>query len=300
LPVAVAFTYVVLLLDTVKYPGFAGNHFLIDAKVYFAVTLVLLIFSDTRLKLTDLVLKINRLLWIPISLIYLGFILLEGAHFTNYILSTFKFHLDGLVLVALFSLSIYLIEKFKEIIPKSVKGIGILYPMMILSIVFFMVKNTVYAVHTGVSRNSYILFHLSDSYDDKMFYEWKIAYQFMMFVKNNTPTDATIVLPPMQDPWLMGSGNDHFVRAFLYPRKLLQEPIIIPDIKEFGPNTYILITWGKEACKPDPECHGWPRQDITAKKIIYKDPNSDNVIKIKENTVYSLKDDRYVYGIIEL
>jgi len=92
----------------------------------------------------------------------------------------------------------------------------------------------------------------------------------MVFVKNNTPSDATIVIPPQQDPWLIGSGNDTFVRAFIYPRKIVQETIIIPDLKVFGPDTFILISWGKEECKPA-GCHGWPRQDIRAKKIIYKD-----------------------------
>ncbi|EKE12713.1 MAG: hypothetical protein ACD_13C00144G0018 [uncultured bacterium] len=300
LPVFILFTYALLFLETVKYPGFIGNHFLIDAKVYFAITIVFLIFSDAKSNFAGFVLRVNRLILIPLSLIYLGFSLLEGAHFTNYVLSTFKFHLDGLVLVVLFSLSIYLVDKFKNTIPRTFGKLGPIYAAMIFLITFFMVKNITYAANTGISRNSYILFHLRSSYDDKMFYEWGVFYRFMVFVKNNTPQDATIIIPPMEDPWLMGSGNDHFVRAFLYPRKLIQEPKIIPDIKAFGPNTYILITWGKEACKPDPECHGWPRQEIAAKRIIYKDPDSTNVIETRENSVYKLEDDKYVYGIIEL
>ena len=118
-------------------------------------------------------------------------------------------------------------------------------------------------------------------------------------VKNNTPPNATIIGPPEEDPWLMGSGNDRFVRVFLYPRKIISVTKTIPDVKAFGPNTYILITWGKEECKPE-GCHGWPRQDIFAKRIIYKDPNSDKAIETTENTIYKLEDDRYVYGVIEL
>lgn len=300
LPVVIAFTYISLLLDTIKYPGFIGNHFLIDAKVYFAIAITLLLLSDTKSKLMDFILKTNRFFLLAISLVYLGFSLLEGANYTNYVLATFKFHLAGMVQIFLFSLSIFLVDKFKDIIPKYVKRFNTIYLAMLFLIIFFMVKNLTYVSDMAVKRNSYILFHLGNSYDEKMFYEWGVFYRFMVFVKNNTPPDATIIIPPMQDPWLMGSGNDHFVRAFLFPRKIVPETLIISDIKKYNPGTYILITWGKEACKPDPECHGWPRQDISAKKVIYKDPDSAKAIEVRENTTYRLEDDKYVYGVIEL
>lgn len=300
LPVVIAFTYTSLLLDTIKYPGFIGNHFLIDAKVYFAIAITLLLLSDTKSKLMDFILKTNRFFLPVISLVYLVFSLLEGANYTNYVLATFKFHLAGMVQIFLFSLSIFLVDKFKDIIPKYVKRFNTIYLAMLFLIIFFMVKNLTYVSDMAVKRNSYILFHLGNSYDQKMFYEWGVFYRFMVFVKNNTPPDTTIIIPPMQDPWLMGSGNDHFVRAFLFPRKIVPETLIISDIKKYNPGTYILITWGKEACKPDPECHGWPRQDISAKKVIYKDPDSAKAIEVRENTIYRLEDDKYVYGVIEL
>jgi hypothetical protein len=135
-----------------------------------------------------------------------------------------------------------------------------------------------------------------------MFYEWGKQYQFMVFVRNNTPEDANIIIPPEQDPWLMGSGNGTYVRAFLFPRKIIQEGLTIPsdDLNNFPENSYILIDWGKEECKPDPECHGWPRQNIKSAKIIYKDPDSDGVAEVQENTIYKLKESQYVYGLIKL
>lgn len=299
LPFAIGFTFFCLLLETLKYPGFIGNHFYIDAKVYFAVAITLLLFLDTKQKSANFVLRVNRILLVPIFLVYFGFALAEGAHFTNYVLATYHFHLDGLVFVPLFSLSIFVTEKFKDIVPKTIGKIGLVYPLMVFLLVFFMVKNITYVSDTAFNRNSYILFHLRDNYDDKMFYQWQDFYRFMVFVRNNTPTYANIVVSPMQDPWLIGTGNPHFVRAFLYPRKIIQEEKIIPDLSVFGPNTFILISWGKEECKPE-GCHGWPRQNIQAKKITYKDPDSEKVIETKENAVYRLEDDQYVYGIIEL
>jgi hypothetical protein len=300
LPLAIGFTYFCLFLETIKYPGFIGNHFFIDAKVYFTAVIVLLLFTDTESKIMRFILRANSLFLIAISLVYTGFSLLEGAHFRNYVLATFRFHLDGLILPVLFSLALFLAGKFKSELPKVGKRSRIIYIVFTSLLVFFVVKNITYDSVIAFSWNSYVAFHLKSSYDDKMFYQWGDFYRFMTFVKKNTPSDATIVIPPEQDPWLIGSGNNDFVRAFIYPRKIVQETLIIPDLKVFGPNTYILITWGKEACKPDPGCHGWPRQDLKAKKIIYKDPDSANVIETKENAVYRLQDDKYVYGLIEL
>lgn len=300
LPLAILLSYFCLFLEVIKYPGFIRNHFIVDAKVFFALTIILLIFSDTKSKIINLILKFNRVFLIVLVALYLTFSLIEGAHFTNYVLATYHFHLDGMVLLVIFSLFIFLADIFKNKMPKVKGKLGIVYLIFVSLFVFYMVKNVAYAVGTGMGRNSYILFHLGSSYDDRMFYQWKIFYQFMIFVKNNTLEDATIIIPPQQDPWLMGSGNDHFVRAFLFPRKIIEKPLMIQDIEVFGPKTYILITWGKEACRPDPECHGWPKQNINAAKIIYKDPNSSNVIETRENTIYSPEDKKYVYGVIEL
>ena len=299
LPALIIFTYLCLILETVKYPGFIGNHFFIDAKIYFAVVLTLILFSTSKSRFLDFIFKINRFLLPILSVVYLSLAALEGAHYTNYILATLHIHLDGLVLLVLFSFLLFVADKFKNLLPKRIHNLGVIYPAIAFFIVYFVVKNLSYVTDQAVNRDFYIVFHLLNSYDQKMYYQWGDFYRFMTFVRNNTPPDATIIVPPEEDPWLMGSGNDRFVRVFLYPRKIISVTKIIPDIKAFGPNTFILITWGKEECKPE-GCHGWPRQDIFAKRIYYKDPDSEKVIETKENTVYKLEDDRYVYGVIEL
>ncbi len=298
----IGITFLVLIFETVKYPGFVANHFYIDAEVYFSLAIFFTLFQRSNTKTMQLVFKLNRIFLMGISVIYLVFIFLEGSHYTNYVLSRFHFHLDGLIMPVLFSLFIFLVEKFRYEIPKSVKSLGITYPLIVFLLVFFIVKNLVSVSDMALNRNSYVLFHLNSSYDERMFYQWGIFYKFMVFVRNNTPTDATIVIPPEQDPWLMGSGNDNFVRAFLFPRKIVSETIVIPDedLKSFGPKTYILITWGKESCRSEPECHGWPRQGIKATRIIYKNPDSSDVIEVKQNETYTPKDSKYVYGVIEI
>lgn len=295
-------TFLALTLETVKYPGLIGKYLYVDAKVYFALSVFLIIFLKSNKKFMKLLLKINKVFLVVTALMYLFFVLLEGANYTNYVLSRYHLHLSGLVTLVLFSLSVFLANKFKDEIPKSVKVLGILYPVTVFLLIFFMVKNLSLVSNLAFNRDSYILFHLGSSYDERLSDKWGIFYKFMVFVRNNTPTNAIIVIPPEQDPWLMGSGNDNFVRAFLYPRKVISQTIIIPeeDIKSFGPNTYILITWGKESCRVEPECHGWPRQDIIAKKVIYKNPDTSEVAEIKENIKYTLRQSKFVYGIMEL
>jgi hypothetical protein len=299
LPLFIGFTYVCLILDTIKYPGFIGNHFVIDTKVYLAVTLVWLSFFTSKSFFLNFVLKVNRLLLPLIFIVYMVLNALEGGHYRNYVLATLEIHLEGFTGLVLFGLLLVLVDKFKSLLPKGIKALGILYPIFIYLIALFLIKSLIYVTDQSFKRDSYVIFHPLSSYDEKMFYEWGDFYKFMVFVRNNTPSDANIVTPPTEDPWLMGSGNVHFVRAYLFPRKIIKEEKIISDINKFGPNTYVLITWGKEECKPE-GCHGWPRQDIKAKKIIYKDPNSTNVIEERENTTYHLEDDKYVYGLIEL
>ncbi|MGA3291913.1 MAG: hypothetical protein ABSC49_02060 [Candidatus Microgenomates bacterium] len=300
LPVLIVFTYFCLIVDTVKYPGAVENHFFIGAPVFFAITVTLLLLLDTDSKLMKLVFKANTIFLTVISLIYIVLNLIEGANFTNYILNVYHIHLDGLVYVVIFSLFVFLISKFKSSFPGSIKGLGLLYPAIVLAVTFFMVDNVPYITNMAVSRDSYILFHLGSSYDDRMYYQWGIFYQYMIFVRNNTPTDATIVIPPEEGAWLMGTGEPNFVRAFLYPRTITPESINIPNLQAFGPNTYILIAWGQEECNPDSGCHGWPRQDIKVQKIIYKDPNSSSVIETETNAIYKLGGSQYVYGLIEL
>jgi hypothetical protein len=286
-------------MDTLAYPGFVGNHFFIDAKIYFVVALTLVMFSTSRFRFLNFILSINRLLLPILSAIYLILVALEGAHYTNYILATFRIHIDGLIILVLFSLLLYIANKFKDLVPKRVHKLGIIYPTMVFLIVYFVVKNITYVADQAFNRDFYIVFHPLNTYDQKMYYQWGDFYRFMTLVRNNTPSNATIIVPPEENPWLIGAGNDRFVRVFLYPRKIISVTKIIPDIKSFGPNTFILIAWGKEECQPA-GCHGWPRQDIFAKEIIYKDPDSERVIETKVNTVYKLGGSQYVYGLIKI
>lgn len=276
-----------------------ANHFYIDAKIYVAASLSLILFFDTNFNLMATVFKLNKIVLTALSIIYVVLNSIEGAHFTNYVLNIFHLHLDGMVYLVLFSLFLYLLGKFKYEIPKFIKSLGLIYYALVFFLILFVIKNFSHVVNTALTRNSYIVFHSSNSYDERLSYQWGIFYKFMVFVKNNTEPNATIVIPPEQGAWLMGAGEPYFVGAFLYPRKIIPETLLISDLKKYDKNTYFLIAWGQEECKPD-GCHGWPRQEIKASKIIYKNPDSWDTIDVKENTIYKLNSSPYVYGLIKL
>jgi len=45
-------------------------------------------------------------------------------------------------------------------------------------------------------------------------------YEYLKFVKKNTPKDATIILPPQESSWDL-YGNFFYMQYYLYPRTLL-------------------------------------------------------------------------------
>ena len=300
LPLAILFTYFCLLLDTIKYPGFIGNHFFIDAKMYLAIVITLLLFVNTKSKILDFVLKINTIVLILSSTVYVFFSYLEGSHYQNFVLSVYHFHLDGLVFVPLLSLSIFLISRFK---PKAPKPVGIKnggYYILIFLAAYTLVSNVGTSLQKSLDGDIYVFTHIGDSYDQKMFFQWGNFYNYMVFVKNNTPENAGIVIPPEIAPWFTRTGSAQLVRRFLYPRKLIQfETAEIPDIKSLPGGTYIMIAWGDWECERY-GCGVWPEQPIKAKEVIFKDPDSTNVKEVRQNFTYDPKDTTTPFGLLKI
>lgn len=58
------------------------------------------------------------------------------------------------------------------------------------------------------------------TYEEKMRSKWGDYYEYMVFVRENTPAGATIIIPPQGDQWPM-TGNGGLDSYFLYPRRLV-------------------------------------------------------------------------------
>lgn len=67
---------------------------------------------------------------------------------------------------------------------------------------------------------SFIRCNLHLTYDEKMGIKWGDYYDYMVFLRENTPADATIVIPAQGDQWPR-TGNAGLDNYFLYPRRLV-------------------------------------------------------------------------------
>ncbi len=137
------------------------------------------------------------------------------------------------------------------------------------------------------------------TYDRKMHEKYGYYYDFMMFIKNNTPENAIILIPPSRPPWA-GSGNGYLSNYFLYPRRLINEEIDKPpaDFKLF---THVLVVWKDFEAKGLEKLYGWPKFEVPAKEIFYMATDSAKVDKIKFGD-YQPQDPLNIgrYGLIKL
>lgn len=296
----IPFTYVCLILDTIKYPGFVGKHFLIDAKVYLSVCIVLMLISKTRNRFSKLVSTINSFIFAVSGFGYIYFSVIEANHYVNYVLSKFHFSLGGLVYVVLLSGAIFLAERLKrkKIINEEKIKFGNITAYFL--IVYTLVAGMGVTVKNSIDGDIYAATHITDSYDEKMYFHWHDFYDYMVFVRNNTPENASIVIPPQHEPYWSRSGNLFLVRSFLYPRNIIQYGMEeIPDIKTLLPNTYLMIVWAEWGCDAG-VCKGWPEQVIRVKEAIYKDSDSVGIKRIRQNFTFDPGDTNNSVGLLKI
>ncbi len=117
------------------------------------------------------------------------------------------------------------------------------------------------------------------TYDKKMGYYWGFFYDYMLFVKENTPENSTIIVPPQESPWFM-TGNIGLVRYFLYPRNFIQGTYDKPlDIDSAD---YVMLAWG-EWKENDMSRYGWPKVKVDAEETILLNGDKNwGILKIKK------------------
>lgn len=101
----------------------------------------------------------------------------------------------------------------------------------------------------------------------------KQFYDYVDFVKANTPENSRILIPPQGFPWPQ-TGNAAYMRYFLYPRTLMSG-------KEFEPGVdlikekydYVLIAWGESKDLQFGFTNGWPKFNVKAESVTYLSTN---------------------------
>lgn len=289
----IMFTYGCLLVDTFKYPGFIGKHFLIDAKIFLSIPITLLIISKN--KVNKFLLKLNGLIILFSSIVLLTFSILEATNYPNYVLSKYHFNLVGLVYVMIFSLSIYIANVVQQEIHSQ--KISFAKIILIFVLVYALIVNIGITFQNALTKDIYIVLHINNNYDQKMFYQWGGYYNYMKFAKDNTPENATIIIPPQTNPWL-SSGNILLDRYFLFPRNLVQTGLTIEGFNKPPKDAYIIVYKGEWCDSHD--CEIWPTQAIKASELIIKKTDSFEVEKIINDFVYDPKNTKYPYGLLKI
>ncbi len=133
-------------------------------------------------------------------------------------------------------------EKNKSNLVSTVQRVRFILILIIFVVVF--VLHVQGGVHLILGRLIRDLESLGKSYDEKMSRRRGWHYDFLYFIKENTPENANIVFPPPKGKYLK-IGNLGFNDYFLLPRNLhhgnqqtlqsLTPPVYVVIHKEFPP-----------------------------------------------------------------
>lgn len=298
-PLFVGAAFIASSLETYSYIGFLKKYIFVDSRFF----VVLAIFSTILLigrklnTFNNFVLKVNLIIFPLVAILYLVMQFLEAIRFPNYTFSTYHIQPTNFFYIVLMSLTLLLISKITK--QKSLVSNGSAFkPFLILIFIAAFINGAVKTVDAAIFTNIYVFSHLNASYDYKMtaLDRWSNYYDYIKFVKENTPENAFILVPPQQLPW-NSTGNVGLDRYFLYPRNLengsLNEPI---DSSKYN---YVLIVWG-EWYIDDKNAYGWPKVPVKAESIIYFNPGTRKVSEIKGNYNPVKSAENGVWGIIKI
>lgn len=287
--------FTLLFLEVFKYPGFLKKYVFFDPFSIMGIYFVFYSVYINRLLRKDiLIIKyISVVLIIFCTVIYLFASCLNAIYYPNYFY--YKYHVvpDLLINLIIFPSTILLINT--GFISKYIHTFK--HKAMMLASIFIcihIVASTSQTLNLVIKDTMFIIFHSQYSYEMKMKEFWGEYYNFIIFVKENTEENATILIPPQEYPWLF-EGNGALDRYFLYPRKLLSASRII-NVQEVGQVDYIIISKGF-ASQNIEEYELWPMQPIKSKSYLFVDLTKNttttyqgnyNVNDIGENTGWGL------------
>jgi len=255
LPFLIAFTYFCLLIECVTYRGFLWKHFFLDTNFLMTLLVIFLTFVNEDKRLTF---KLNRFLFPVLVVFYFVLLSLDFVFYSNYVFSHFHIQPQNVLFLVLTSILILASEEANNhrLLKRAKENVSYFLNFLII---FFMLYLFIASVPDVFNRAIYfdagIFTHLNFSYDDKMRNLWGDYYDFMNFVKSNTPADSSILVPP-QD-FMATVGNVGLDRYFLYPRKLGNGKL--DDLSEANFQYVLIVPW-------------WPRVELPAEKILVLNP----------------------------
>ncbi len=284
----VPLTYSLLLIESLTYRGFVKKFLVLDITFLIFCTVLsgflLLLESyffnkQPKGNLVVFVLKFNHLLFLPLCVSYYILVAVEAENYPNFVYSTFHLLPDNLAPLVLLSAYLLIINKFIvrpiKINPKTVwEKINFWNVVLAISLLFFflfLAKDILFTVRSSAKTISESIGYINKSKEEKMRDRFGVVYDFARFIRENTPENSYILIPPQEYPWPM-TGNVLFFRYFLYPRRLINGGTYEVGVDIVNEKIdYILIAKGElklDCCGFD---YGWPKFKFSGEKIILVD-----------------------------
>lgn len=306
-PILWSLTIVFSIVEAFTYSGVIAKHMFLSFNffLFLSITAGFLIKytrSGTNYPLYKIILILNKPVFLLFSLLVIFFPILEVAHFRNYVFSTYHIHPHGLLWPWFLSSFFIFLDLDFLVLPnfRRLSSEIIIKRVLLLGLVSWVLATNFFTVSAGVIKNLYtIVRYPFASYDEKMRKQTGTPfYDYTLFIKENTPSDATILIPPQGYPWPQ-TGNMAYLRYFLYPRYLVngREKEAGVDLKK-EKIEFVLLAWGESSELQYGFTNGWPKFDLKAKQIIYMIDEQNKKI-VPGDSRYD-PEQKNLWGLIEL
>jgi len=306
LPTVWLVAIVTSLAETYYYPGVISKHTPINAFLIYLLFGIVGLFGLYGSEWKEKQLRMFRLLCnfsvYIFGVVYLYFYLLEKTQYHNYVFTTFHIHPGQLAVSLAISIYGYTVSSKGVLLTILANRQKIFkwFPITVI-VVWILFQNLIDVGISAAKDLSFMAKNPTASYDQKM--EEKLGkqfYNYVLFVKDNTPEDSTILIPPFPaNPWPQ-TGNIPYMTYFLHPRILLngEEYSSKYNYVEDGID-YVLVVWGEMRPTIGEHTNGWPKFDVEADKIIYFTSEYESRVEEK-NYQFRDEDNKEAWGIIEV
>ncbi len=313
LPFILVFTFALLIIETITYPGFVRKIIFFSSKeIYvfvFLISFFVIIFEKNKTNyakfLISNVFTLNLLALPVIIFLYFLFLFEQNKNYQNFVFSKYHIHVSQVKYILIYSLLILFLslinsnkQKITRIIKTEIKkgkdqlAINFVYILIFI----FILQNSIVTTENIGENFSHIISNPFASFEQKR--RWKITEtNFYEFINQSTPENASIMVPPQTSPWLT-EGNAGFIRYFLYPRNVIPGKLINNDYTQVD---YVLIAKGSWPANNDND-YGWPKDIVPADDIIFFDMSNNNIEHLNQ-VYFDLNDQdnyKYRWGIIKV
>jgi len=316
-PFLTSISFFLAVVESFTYEGFVNKFLILSVNQFIALYLLSLSLIYLKyhkkikkklLPVSNLVLELNKILFIPILMFYYILTGLEIRHYSNYVFSTFHIipgNTKKLVFLSTALLILYIaLFVYKKPIKYFHQKINVLFLVktaffsLLFMFVFFGLLDTTQQIAEGLSITTKLLNIPFEQRKEDLSGGGAVSwgFKFSNFIKNNSEENSVIFIPPPIDSWQL-TGNRHYMLGLLYPRVLIQDKEnLFADIPQNA--NYVFISYGEW----NGIDKGWPKIHISKNKIekIILIDRYTSEIQVITDADYNVDSRQEIWGLIKL